>query len=155
MPASNIPSSSGNLDWDDNIVLRKRSDHAKVSRTASDINAARRAGSVVATERKVISNAGHVGEDFRRVAKVAESEEIIAPRAVSLDVGQAIAKARIEIKLNQKELGIRVNEKQSVINDYEAGRAVPNQQILGKLERALGVKLRGKDIGSPLTFGKK
>lgn len=41
------------------------------------------------------------------------------------------------------------------INDYEAGRAVPNQQILGKLERSLGVKLRGKDIGSPLTFGKK
>jgi len=41
------------------------------------------------------------------------------------------------------------------VNEYEAGKAVPNQQILGKLERALGVKLRGKDIGSPLTFGKK
>jgi putative transcription factor len=37
-----------------------------------------------------------------------------------------------------------------LIVDYESGKAVPNQQILGKMERALGVKLRGKDIGSKL-----
>ncbi|KAG0299522.1 multiprotein-bridging factor 1 [Dissophora globulifera] len=148
---------SGNVGWDDEIVLRKRSDHAKVTRSSSDINAARRAGAIVATERKVVTNAGHVGEDFRRIAKLAESDEIVAPKAVSLSVGKAIAKGRMDLKLTQKELGVKVNEKQTVINDYEAGRAVPNQQILGKLERTLGIKLRGKegDIGSPLTFGKK
>ena len=32
----------------------------------------------------------------------------------------------------------KINEKPQVVNDYEAGRAVPNQQILSKLERALG-----------------
>ena len=32
----------------------------------------------------------------------------------------------------------KINEKPQVITDYEAGRAIPNQQILGKLERALG-----------------
>ena len=37
-----------------------------------------------------------------------------------------------------------VNEKQSVIQEYESGKAIPNNQVLGKLERALGVKLRGK-----------
>lgn len=41
------------------------------------------------------------------------------------------------------------------MNEYESGKAIPNQQVLGKLERALGVKLRGKNIGEPLTFGKK
>ena len=45
----------------------------------------------------------------------------------------------------------RINEKPQVINDYEAGRGVPNQQILGKIERAVGIKLRGKDIGQPLV----
>jgi putative transcription factor len=43
-----------------------------------------------------------------------------------------------------------------VINEYEQAKGIPNQQILAKLERALGVKLRGKDIGAPLgPRGKK
>lgn len=107
---------SGNIGWDDEIVLRKRSDHAKVTRSSSDINAARRAGAVVSTERKVVTNAGHVGEDFRRIAKLAETDEIIAPKAVSMDVGKAIGKARLEKKLSQKELGVLVNEKQTVVS---------------------------------------
>ncbi len=45
----------------------------------------------------------------------------------------------------------RINEQATVVNTYEAGKAIPNNQILGKLERALGVKLRGKDIGAPLA----
>lgn len=78
--------------------------------------------------------------------------------------------------MTQKDLATKVNEKPSVINDYESGRAVPNQQVLAKLERALAVKLRGKgefdswgcgegqgewwlimgiDIGSPLGPKKK
>ncbi|CAG8529920.1 9504_t:CDS:2, partial [Dentiscutata heterogama] len=36
------------------------------------------------------------------------------------------------------------------INDYEMSRTIPNQQVLAKLERVLGVKLRGKNIGEPL-----
>lgn len=66
----------------------------------------------------------------------------------------------------------KINEKPQVVNEYEAGKAIPNQQIIAKLERAvgvyqfdhkssclyffficiLGVRLRGKDIGTP--FGK-
>lgn len=37
-----------------------------------------------------------------------------------------------------------INEKPQVIQEYESGKAIPNQQIIGKLERALGTKLRGK-----------
>ncbi|KAF2286121.1 hypothetical protein GH714_010601 [Hevea brasiliensis] len=36
------------------------------------------------------------------------------------------------------------NEKPQIIQEYESGKAIPNQQIIGKLERALGAKLRGK-----------
>lgn len=111
---------SGNVGWDDEIVLRKRSDHAKVTRNASDINAARRSGAVVSTEKKVTSNAGHVGEDFRRIAKVAETDEIIAPKAVSMDVGKAIAVARTNVKMTQKELAVKVNEKQTVVSSLAA-----------------------------------
>ena len=63
-----------------------------------------------------------------------------------------MAKARSEMTptMTQKDLATKVNEKPSVINDYESGRAVPDQKVLSKLERALGVKLRGKEIGAPL-----
>ena len=36
-----------------------------------------------------------------------------------------------------------IGEKLSVLQDYESGKAVPDTRILSKLERVLGVKLRG------------
>lgn len=49
-----------------------------------------------------------------------------------------------------KDVAQKINEKPSILQDYEAGRAIPNAQILAKLERVLGVKLRGNDIGKKL-----
>lgn len=43
-----------------------------------------------------------------------------------------------------------MNEKPQVINDYEAGRGIPNNLVIGKIEKAIGIKLRGKDRGQPL-----
>jgi putative transcription factor len=37
----------------------------------------------------------------------------------------------------------QINEKPQVIQEYESGKAIPNNQIVTKLERVLGVKLRG------------
>lgn len=34
----------------------------------------------------------------------------------------------------------KINEKPQVIADYEAGKAIPNNQVLGKVERAIGKK---------------
>ena len=33
----------------------------------------------------------------------------------------------------------RINEKPVVVVDYESGRAIPNDQILAKMERTLGL----------------
>jgi ribosome-binding protein aMBF1 (putative translation factor) len=51
--------------------------------------------------------------------------------------------ARMELKLSQKDVAQKINEKPSILQDYESGKAIPNPQILGKLERVLQVKLRG------------
>lgn len=56
---------------------------------------------------------------------------------------QAIQQARMDKGLSQKDCSQKINEKPSVLQDYESGRAIPNTQILSKLERVLGVKLRG------------
>lgn len=57
---------------------------------------------------------------------------------------QAMQTARLEKGLSQKDVAQKINEKPSVLQDYESSKAIPNPQILGKLERVLGVKLRGK-----------
>ena len=69
-----------------------------------------------------------------------------------------MSKARMASKdaegksMTQKDLATKVNEKPSVIQDYENGKAIPSPALLAKLERVLGVKLRGdpKTIGTPL-----
>ena len=55
-----------------------------------------------------------------------------------------IQQARLAKKMSQQQLATAINEKPQVVQEYENGKAIPNQQVLGKLERALGVKLRGK-----------
>ena len=35
----------------------------------------------------------------------------------------------------------RINEKLSVVSEYESGKAIPNQQIIAKMERVLGEAL--------------
>lgn len=68
-----------------------------------------------------------------------------------MSVSKAIQKARQDKGMTQKDLATKINEKPTVVNEYEAGKAPnPNQQILAKMERALGVKLRGQNIGAPL-----
>ena len=56
-------------------------------------------------------------------------------------LGIAIQKGRMEKKMNQKDLAQAINEKASVINQYETGKAIPNPAIINKMERVLGVKL--------------
>jgi putative transcription factor len=68
-----------------------------------------------------------------------------------------MARRRLELtpKLTQKDLANKSGVKIDIIQSYEAGRGTPDQAALGKLERALGIKLRGSDIGSPLGGPKK
>ena len=53
--------------------------------------------------------------------------------------------------MKQSELAQKINEKPTVIQEYESGKAVPNPQVLGKLERALKVKLRGMSVSGVST----
>ncbi|GMG45916.1 unnamed protein product [Ambrosiozyma monospora] len=148
-------------DWDNVTIIGKKArgtggsgPREKTVRSQSALNAARRAGNVVASEKKYASTNVKGDVEGQRLTKVDRSDDIIVPKKLDVSVGKAISKARLEKKMTQKDLATKCNEKPNVINDYEANRAIPNQQILSKLERALGVKLRGKDIGAPL-FKKK
>ena len=88
-------------------------------------------------------------------AKLDRDTEELTHQHVNLSVAKAIQQARLEKGLSQKDLAVKINEKASVINEYESQKAIPNQQILGKMERILGVKLRGNNIGAKLGGPKK
>jgi putative transcription factor len=82
--------------------------------------------------------------------KISEYNDAGTIPTVSMDVSKAIQKGRADKGFTQKDLAGKINEKPAIINEYESGKAIPNAQVLGKMERILGIKLRGKDIGTPL-----
>lgn len=148
-------------DWDSVTVIGQKAriggggPRQNVARTAGELNAARRSGNVVGTEKKYGSTNTKSNPEGQRLTKLDDADDVVPTKKLDQNVGKAIQLARQEKKLTQKDLATKINEKPNVINDYEAGRAVPNQQLLGKLERALGIKLRGKNVGEPLFAKKK
>ena len=63
-------------------------------------------------------------------------------------IGKVIAQKRTQLKLSQKQLAQRINIKPEIIAQYESGKANPNQNLLMRLQKILGVNLTGKNIGS-------
>lgn len=139
-------------DWDTVTVLKKKAPKAGVMKTEQAINAARRQGVPVDTQLKwgAGSNKQHV--TTKNTAKLDRETEELKHETISLDVGKLIQQGRQNKGLSQKELATKINEKPQVITDYEAGKGIPNNVILGKIERAIGIKLRGKDKGKPLQL---
>lgn len=60
------------------------------------------------------------------------------------DYSSRIREARTRMGLSQKELGKKLNEKWSVINKLETGDMRPDDKLVTKLERTLGIRLREK-----------
>ncbi len=56
-------------------------------------------------------------------------------------MSKEIQQARLARSLTQRELAAAINEKPQIIQQYEAGMAIPNPQILNKLDRILGIHL--------------
>lgn len=73
--------------------------------------------------------------------KLDEATESGTIAKVDKSLSKAIMQARTAKKMTQKELATAINEKPQVVAEYESGKAVPNPQIISKLERKLGTKL--------------
>lgn len=128
------------------VVVHKRPAKAADARDPKAIAAAIRAGAEVSTVRKFDagSNKKQSGGPSFNARKLDEEHEPAALERVSSEVKHGIQKARLDKKLTQAQLAQLINERPQVVQEYEAGKAIPSQQVLAKLERALGVKLRGK-----------
>lgn len=141
--------------WDEVTYLRKKPPKASQLRTAQAINQAQRQGLEVETSKKFTAGQNKQHSAAKNTAKLDRETEELHHDHVGISVGRLIQQGRQAKDMTQKELATKINEKPQVVNDYEAGRAIPNNQVMGKLERTLVMKLRGKDKGQPLAPGPK
>jgi len=117
-------------------------DSGKAARGTAVVNAVRRAGDEVDTAKKALAGGNRSAHaQVPNAKKLDENTEAFRHESVSHDFKMALQQARLAKKLNQATLAATVNEKPSVINDYESGKAIPNGAIISKLNRALGVRL--------------
>ncbi|XP_030550132.1 multiprotein-bridging factor 1b [Rhodamnia argentea] len=132
-------------DWEP-VVIRKKAPNAAAKKDEKAVNAARRAGAEIETIRKATAgtNKATSSGTTLNTRKLDEETENLAHDRVPTELKKAIMQARTEKKLTQSQLAQLINEKPQIIQEYESGKAIPNQQLITKLERALGVKLRGK-----------
>lgn len=137
-------------DWDTVTVLRKKGPTASQAKSKQAITTAQRRGEDIETTKKWSAGQNKQHVVTKNTAKLDRETEELHHDRVPLEVGKVIQQGRQERGLTQKDLATKINEKPQVIADYECGRAIPNNQVLGKIERVIGMKLRGKDIGLPL-----
>eukprot|EP01083_Nonionella_stella_P004805 14005_1 len=110
-------------------------------KTNSALSSMKRAG-LISTEKRYGGggNASAHSATSMSARKLEESEDL-KHKTVNKSLSKAIQQARMAKKMSQKELATLINEKPQVIAEYENGKAIPNGQIIVKIERKLGCKL--------------
>lgn len=83
-----------------------------------------------------------LSESHTTMAHLDQCTEAGPKETVSYTLRMQIQQARNANKLNQKQLAIKLGVNPKIITEYESGVTVPNPQILSKMSRILGVKLK-------------
>ena len=123
------------IGWD------KRGEKVKGQSNTSFLNSEKRKGNVI-TSKKIVSNCNNKTEI--NVRKLESEEDTFKHATVTLSMAKRIAQVRCEKKLTQKELAMKLSLDVKIIQEYENGKAIPNPNIINKLEKVLDAKLRDK-----------
>ena len=139
---------NSNTDANTTTYLTKRAQTKKQATSAGAVNAAMRAGTLQTDKRyNAGGNTQKAGD--RNAAKLDAETENFQIKKVPKSMGKWIAKGRQDKGMKQKDLATKINEKPQVINEYESGKAIPNSQIINKIQKALGIYINGSKAGEP------
>mmetsp|Transcript_28226 Transcript_28226/g.79272 ORF Transcript_28226/g.79272 Transcript_28226/m.79272 type:complete len:174 (-) Transcript_28226:1438-1959(-) len=129
-------------DWGAVNVGRGTIKKTAAPKTARALDLAKASGKV-ATEKRYGAGgnkSAHSG-GVMSARKLEQADDVGSIAKVDKSLSKAIMQARMAKKMTQKDLATAINEKPQVVGDYETGKAIPNPQIISKLERKLGTKL--------------
>lgn len=110
--------------------------------SAAELQRAKLTGGVAVQAKIGTASSSVTGKSLK---KIEDSTEDFKVATVNKDLSKAITAARMAKKMTQAQLATAINERAQVIQEYESGKAIPNPQVLCKLDKALGIHLpRGK-----------
>jgi len=134
-------------DWDTFTVLRKKYIDKKEKKIHE--NNAIREGNFVTKKKQSTANKPSSNNNMKSLD---ESTDVGKHKKINKILCQHIRQGRNTKKLTQVQLSNLICVKPQVINEYENGTAIPNNQILGNIEKKLGICLRGdpSNWGTPL-----
>ena len=98
------------------MVLSSNDKPRKGEKGMSD---AMRRGQDVESLRRQSGNTQHAGPNMRRLAEETDVPQVVT---VGHEFAQAMMKGRMDLNLKQQELALRINEKLTVVKEYESGR---------------------------------
>jgi ribosome-binding protein aMBF1 (putative translation factor) len=85
-----------------------------------------------------------------KIERIDNSDEKLSVKMIDSKVVEIIKKRRCELKLTQKELANKTQIPEAVLKNLEQGKEKHNPPLLTKLQRGLGIKLLGQNIGELL-----
>ncbi len=78
----------------------------------------------------------------QKLLKDPEFKKLYEDSRPEFEIAKAIIRARIENKITQKELAVKMNTTQSVISRVEQGKTSPSISLLKRLAAALNTTLQ-------------
>ena len=81
-------------------------------------------------------------KEVKKIKKnISQKAETIGKFIAPSNFRKEMMQSRVQMKMTQQDLASKMNIQQNVIRDWESGKSVPNNNAIGKIERAIGVKL--------------
>jgi putative transcription factor len=131
-------------DWEP-VVFKKRPNQTDA------IKSAQRSGNIESVKKTDGGNRQNIQQiNGYKLDNIDNSDEKLSLKMIDSKAVDAIKKKRCELKLTQKDLANKAQVPETVIKSLENGKEKHNPPLLTKLQRALGVKLLGQNIGELL-----
>lgn len=127
-------------DWTP-VVFKKRMDKK------TELKVAQRTGQVESVRRFDSANKQSANVNAAKIERLEESDEKLTLKMIDTKAVDAVKRRRAELKLTQKDLANKAQVPEPIIKNLEQGREQHNPALLAKLQRVLGVKLLGQNIG--------